>query len=328
MTRAGGAWLLLALLAAPEAAAQAPRLEGLTASARVTPEAALLGQRLVYRVEVQAPAPLRIRFGGPATGGAFSWGNLAARPALEPGARPAGVGAWIEGAAAVAEIPLQVFALGEVAVPGIVIEVDDGRGPRRMRVPTARVTIAPVIPASDTAADLRALHGPLAAPWWERVPWTLVIGALLAILVAALLWWRLGRRRAPAPAPAAAPARAADPLAAALAELAALRRLDLPARGEYVEHAFRLTRIVRRYVESAAAAARPGDTTPELVGHLAESRLAVEEVRRLDGLLRHWDRVKFARAATTPEEARRAEGSVEEFLEQSRRPPAAGGEAA
>jgi hypothetical protein len=65
---------------------------------------------------------------------------------------------------------------------------------------------------------------------------------------------------------------------------------------------------------------RPGDTTPELVRHLQQAGLDAEDQTRLAGLLRVWDRVKFAREPFTAEEALKAETAVESFL---RRPPAA-----
>ena len=328
--------LVLALTAiiAPPARAQSgdgPRLalRNVRGSAAVAPATGSLGEALTYRVVVKAEQPLKVRFLPPDAGGAFSWGRLTARDERRPGGPTVGARAWIDGPA-LAEVPLQVFAHGEISVPGLIVDVDDGRGPRRLRVPVARVTIMPVVVANDSSADLRPVRGPLAAPWWERVPWTLVTLALLLIALAWFVWWRRRNRRRVS-APAAVPTlRAVDPLVTALNELAALRRLGLPARGEFAEHAFRLTRIVRRFVESATGYARPGDTTPELVERLAASAIAEGEVRRLEGLLRYWDRIKFARIPTTLEESVRAEQSVEEFLRHARPAPApaSGGKAA
>lgn len=326
---AGALGLTLTLVAGAQAqsartaAGTAPgvALGEIRASAVVAPEVATLGAALTYRVTIRAPQPFKVRFIAPEAGGAFSWGRLAAYEDRGRNPNRVGAGAWVDGPA-VAEIPLQVFAHGQIAIPGLVVDVDDGRGPRRMRVPVAKVLIAPVLAANDTAADLRPPRGPLAAPWWERVPWPIVIAVLLALGFAVLLWWRWrNRRRRVVAAPAAPPPRPVDPLVTALAELAALKRLGLPARGEYADHAFRLTRIVRRFIESATGFTRPGDTTPELVERLGGSPLPEEELRRLEGLLRTWDRVKFARAATSPEAAARAEQSVEEFLRHGR-PPA------
>jgi hypothetical protein len=148
------------------------------------------------------------------------------------------------------------------------------------------------------------------------------VGAGLALLVT--LVWRRGRRKVPVEAvPARAPKH---PAQEALDALAALRGLHLPEHGRFAEHAFHLTRILRRFFEGTESAPRPGDTTPELMRHLEAARLEPLELERLATLLAAWDRVKFARAASSPEEAERAEEAVEELVR--RRLPAAGREVA
>jgi hypothetical protein len=172
--------------------------------------------------------------------------------------------------------------------------------------------VAPVVSASDTSARLRGLRGPLAAPWWERVPWRIVLLVAAALAVLATTLFALSRRR---PVPVApAPVVARDPATQALAELDALRRLGLPARTRFAEHAFQLGRIVRRFLEATAGTPLPGDTTPEFVGHLEAAQLSGDDLKRIDTLMRFWDRVKFARAEESADEALRAEQSVESLV--------------
>jgi hypothetical protein len=64
----------------------------------------------------------------------------------------------------------------------------------------------------------------------------------------------------------------------------------------------------------------PGDTTPELIAHLREARLEAADLQRLAGLLRVWDRVKFAREAFTADEASRTEEAVEGFVHRGASP--------
>jgi hypothetical protein len=123
-------------------------------------------------------------------------------------------------------------------------------------------------------------------------------------------------------APARAPVPLRDPLTEALAELKALRLERLPERGQFEEQAFRLGRLLHRFLERVEGSPRPGDTTPELVGRLAHGRLEPPEVQRIEGLLTRWDRVKFARAATSVEEAVRAEYAVKEMVRRIAAPPA------
>ena len=73
--------------------------------------------------------------------------------------------------------------------------------------------------------------------------------------------------------------------------------------GRFAEHAFHLTRIARCFLEAIAGTPRPGDTTPELIQHLESSSLDHADLVRIAGLFRIWDRLKFARAPSSVEEA-------------------------
>ena len=187
------------------------------------------------------------------------------------------------------------------------------------RLPATTLTVLPMISPADSQATLRPVRGPLAAPWWERVPWLWVIGGLLLILAVVLLVRRLRRKR---PAGAAEPAPARSPSEIALAALAELRQERLPEQAKMSEHAFRLGQILRRYLEATTRTTMPGHTTPELVRSLGEAGLTAEDRQRLTGLLRVWDRVKFARAPLTIEEAVKSEQAVESFVRRAHAEPA------
>ena len=293
------------------------------------PAMAKLGERVTYRVEVIGGFWRKVAWLPPDSGSAFSWGE--ARHGISNG-RPRhgerfGVGARAgriqEGTpdTAWAEIPLQVFELGVVSVPGIgfrYLPLTESTPTQQVvaRAPTARLVMIPVLTAADSNTTLRPLHGPLAAPWWERVPWRWVAVAVLALALAWALFRALRRRRqgTPGQAPQAAPL---TPAAQALAALATLRTLALPQQQRFAEHAFRLGQILRRYLEATVPATQPGDTTPELVRHLGEAGLSAEDLKRLAGLLRVWDRVKFAREPFTADEAARAEVAVEGYVRRA-----------
>lgn len=301
-----------AVRAAPVAAlASAVTDSGLAAGARlmparvsVRPDSVRLGMPVRYQAWVLLPRETRAQWLPPDSGGAFRWGALAARRV--PGAKGRDT--------LVFESALQVFATGPVSIPGPAVRLRDGRDRGIRRLPTAHLTVVASPGIADSSARLRPLRAPLEAPWWERVPWTRVLLAL-GLIAAAVAWWIWGRRRRGLPNASArtpfAPAR--DPADTALEALEALRRLGLPGQGRFGEHAFQLTRIARRYLEATAGTPRPGDTTPELVSHLEAARLAPADLTRLAAVLRMWDQVKFAREASSADEARRAEQVVEDL---------------
>ena len=147
-----------------------------------------------------------------------------------------------------------------------------------------------------------------------------MVGAGLGVLGLLLALWVATRRRRPVKE--AAPAVARDAWAEALRGLAQLRALDLPGRGRFGDHALALTSILRRFLEATEGTPRPGDTTSGAVERLQSARIGPQDMRLVVELLRGWDRVKFARAPSTPEEARRAERSVESFVRRRAPSPA------
>jgi len=319
---------LASLLAPAIAAAQVPPAP-IQAHAAVRPAVTDLGRPVVYEGWVLCPGPRTLaRWLPPDATQSLTWGeprvrlthmfqgSIAGRGGKPP--KPDATGRYQLGGTDTlwVEIPLQAFALGHLTLPGVPVEIDDGRGRRVVRLPNVSLDVMPVLTAADSNADYRALHAPLAAPWWERVPWVWVAVGLLALAAAwiAFRWWRRRRAVAPAAAPAALPL---DARAEALAALAALRALHLPEHGRFAEHSFRLGQILRRYLEASTGATQPGDSTPELVAHLRNAGLPDDDLTRLSGLLRVWDRVKFAREPFTLDEAARAERAVEGY---ARRP--------
>ena len=295
-------------------------VEGRGMRASVWPAPARVGQALTYRAVVEAGPDEPVRFVPPRTDGALTWSDVHAgrnRPGFIFHRLESGDSVWMEAR-------LQIFETGLVAIPGPVVDL--GRLPGSThsgttRLPTVHVLVMPTVTAADSTQPLRGLHGPIGAPWWERLPLLPLVGAALALLAAVLIARRLARRKpVPARRPAfpVAPTRPRqDPAAEALRALAALRARGLPAAGSFGEHALELTAILRRFLEATVTTPRPGDTSGELLERLRGSRLPDGELERLEGLLGLWDRVKFARAPLTEAEAVRCEEAVESLVRRT-----------
>ncbi len=284
----------------------------------VSPAPARLGQALRYRAMVLVPPSTKVRFEPPSSGGEFTWSSPRAgreKTGWTKGVTQGYDSLWFEAR-------LQVFETGMIAIPGPMVRMDPMPGTMRSgrtHLPTVHVQVVATLTAADSAADLRGLHGPLGAPWYERVPWAVLVLAVL-LLVAIVLIVRQLRRRKPKPRPVRAPGvpltprLRLDPAAEALRALAALRARELPQTGRFGEHALELTAILRRFLEATVTTPRPGDTSGELLARLRDSRLDADDLDRLEGLLALWDRVKFARAPLTEVEAVRTEDAVESYV--------------
>jgi hypothetical protein len=317
-----------------DSAVTEPREGAFQVQASLSPNIVKIGERTTYRAQVIAY--MKVEWLLPEPDSNFTWGtsrtgfSLAQPPARRYGkqaAPPPGTPGYLRPDTSWIEIPLQVFTPGVVPVPGMRFHAtwSGTFAPASViqRVPMSRLVVVNVVTAADSAKGLRDVHGPLGAPWWERVPWAWVLGGLVLLaLVIVIVGW--ARRKKTVPVTPAAPVRR-DPMAEALAELRALRAMQLPENGRFAEHAFRLGQILRRYLEATVTLARPGDTTPELVAHLRSAGLAPDDLQRLTALLRVWDRVKFAREPFTVGDATRSENAVEAHVRA--REPASAGEA-
>ena len=297
--------------------------DSLHARATVTPGIAKLGERVFYRGEVVLWAGGRAQWLSPEQAPDLTWGSVrygTARP-HEPGQRFGQQAATPRFRADLAdtawiEIPLQAFEPGVRRLPGLEFRVIGAPGmppeaPRRL--PQVNLIVTSTLTAADSSKGLRDVHGPLVAPWWERVAWRWV-AAIAALVAVVLMLFRWLRRRKPAPPVTVAAPVSRDPTAEALGALRALRAQQLPEQNRFAEHAFALGQILRRFLEATVTLARPGDTTPELVAHLRGAGLPADDVQRLTALLRVWDRVKFARESMSVDEATRTEAAVESHV--------------
>ena len=149
------------------------------------------------------------------------------------------------------------------------------------------VDIAPSIPPGNPSLkDLKELAP---AGGTDLLPIGLAAGALIVVVLGLRAWRRRIRRSAAAVAPPLTPsAPLADPFEAALARLAGLDPLDVPAAAD----------VVRAVLADAASLPALGWTSAELLRTLPPHLRTEGNAERLAELLRSADLVKFAQART------------------------------
>jgi len=140
-------------------------------------------------------------------------------------------------------------------------------------------------------AELRPIQGiiPTKTPWLKYLPWA--AGLLVALLAGtgAVWWFKRGRFQSLS-------AEVMDPPhVRAKKEIEKLERQALFERGEIKGFYFRFSEILKRYLEGLRGYPAAEFTTEEIA-----LRIDNEEDRRLLGLLRHADLVKFADTVPTP----------------------------
>jgi len=184
--------------------------------------------------------------------------------------------------------------LGEASLPDLALTVKGPEGLRELRIPGAPVTVV----STSQGDELAGMHPAqeLRVPSY-RVLW-IALGVGLAVALGVFAWRkvRAWRRRV-----AGAPARPAEDVA--LEALEALRAEALPRTGRAREHYFRLSAILRAFVEGSGGPDALERTSGELVEALRASPLAGLDVEAFASWLQRGDLVRYAGLAADPDAA-------------------------
>jgi hypothetical protein len=227
------------------------------------------------------------------------------------------------------EYTLESFLSGDLEIPPITVKFHDRRDPARsvegeVVSEPLHVEVTSLLAGEFNPARYRDIKGTVELPadrgrawlWWAAGG----AGTLVVLLGAGWLLRRRVRRAAvPRPIP---------PHEWAFFALQRLEEDQLVESGRVQEFYFRLSAIVREYIERRFGLMAPERTTPEFLvevrGHAA---LSGAQKRLLGEFLEAADMVKFARYEPAAGEVRGAFGTARAFVDQTT-PERAGEEAA
>jgi hypothetical protein len=224
---------------------------------------------------------------------------------------------------------LDTFTAGDVEIPPISVSFTDARPEALtatgeavdgvMESEPLVVTVRSVLTGTEGEGDFRDIKEAVTVPldaatlrrrWLTAGAVVLALGAAAAV-VAVLVIRRV--RRGPPPSP---------PIPAdvwALAELDRLAADRLIERGAFHDFHFRLTDVLRSYLERRFGLRAPERTTEEFLRDAGRSRaLSGEHRELLAGFLRAADMIKFALHEPSPDESRSAFDRARAFVEQTR----------
>ena len=184
------------------------------------------------------------------------------------------------------------FSTGELEMPAVVVPYTDAAGnAAAATAPAVPISVASVIPAGESPADIRDLKPQLAvpggAPAYVR-PALIAAAAVIAAGLAMLLARVLRRRRAPAPT--GPPALPEDE---ARAELERIAGLALPDGGAHKEHYRLVGSCVRRYLVGRYGFPAVALTTAELEEQMVSRGVDRWQARLVSGLLQECDEVRY-----------------------------------
>lgn len=145
--------------------------------------------------------------------------------------------------------------------------------------------------------------------------WWVWVGALLLLGLILFLVLRL-RRRKEKPVVVPKVVRTLSPREWALQEMEILDRAGLVERGQFRKYFFRLSEIIRQYLQDEAEIPAVDATTEEIRPHLKHSTLlSAHETARMEAALEAMDLIKFARLVPPPEEVKGLRQDIRQFIE-------------
>ena len=226
---------------------------------------------------------------------------------------------------------LEPFLPGDYTVPAMAVQfhlkADDASADSEIAIETEPISIRVrsvlPVPAADAdtseepeAPDIKEASGPVDLPGLP--PWVYWVagGAIVALLIGGIYFWR----RRQADAETATPPLAHETACGALEELLADRLVEA---GEYKLFYLRLSNILRHYIEDRFGLRAPESTTEEFL-------LDLQKDKRLDGgdrnllrqFLEHCDLVKFAELSPSSADIERTLATCRGFIDETKQQPA------
>ena len=215
---------------------------------------------------------------------------------------------------------LLTYTPGDGVVPGPSVRYRvPGGEPQSVAAPDALVIVQSLLdrpgatPRADVKdVDLRDIKGPVAVPHDYRPLLWLGAAVVGLVLLAAVLYRLINRRRQ---APAAPPRPAHE---VALEALAKLHAAHLVEAGRHEDFYVRLSDIVRTYLEARFQLRAPEMTTEEFLQVAQRDPQLTPAQRSLLGhFLSEADLVKFARYVPAGGDAERAYNAAREFVQST-----------
>ncbi|HSW46662.1 MAG TPA: hypothetical protein VLM89_13955 [Phycisphaerae bacterium] len=276
-----------------------------------------VGDRLRLFLEVTAPENYEISLPKPAEA-LGEWRVREARDQADVPVRPGRL--WRR------EYELESDLPGEFEIPSITVRYaerpTDSPSPATQATrpageidsPPLTVKVASVLKGDFKPDEFVDIKGPVSYPWeWNRRWLWIVIAGLILGFVLVIVWRRRSRQVQAAGAEPIVP-----PHVWAMDRLRELRGEHLVEHGLVAEFYFRLTTIVRVYIERRFAVRAAEQTTEEfLVAAKDHPALGGRYGRLLTDFLQAGDLVKFARYQPGQEEIEGAFGSAETFVAET-----------
>ncbi len=211
---------------------------------------------------------------------------------------------------------LETFNTGSYIIPAFDIKYTTKPETEEAVVKTPEVFIEVVTTLDENAGDVRDIKPPVAIKrnYFRLYCIIAIVFGILVIVGAVLLYLKRRKQREIGFVPEPLPAHQI-----AYNELEKLRDLNLISEGRIKEYYYRLSNIVRRYIESRFKLMAPERTTEEFLAEMTVTdRLAGVHKELISNFLEHCDMVKFAAYGPDSREIENAFNSAIKLVDETR----------
>ena len=213
---------------------------------------------------------------------------------------------------------LSSYEIGRQTVPSLKIKYKSSRGEGEVATNEIAVDVKGVIKEGEVLADIKDIHPPLNAPTNFR---RLVVGIFVGIgvlVVSGIAYWLINKRKIGQKRQEQEFAKR-TPHEVAYELLERLLKEDLISKGLVKEYYYRITNILRHYIEDRFGLLAPERTTDEFLIEMAHTNKLDDTHKELvREFLERCDMVKYAKYGPSVLEIKETYDAAKHFIEETK----------
>lgn len=213
---------------------------------------------------------------------------------------------------------LSSYEIGRQTIPSLKISYQGSHGEGEIVTPEIPVDVRGVLQEGEISGDIKEIVPPADVPvrFKRLLPWIAVVFAVL-LLSGVISWFIRKRKKRDKRQERELIIRSPHEIAYELLE--GLLKEDMIAKGLIKEYYYRLTGIVRHYIENRFGLLAPERTTEEFLGELAHTNKLHDTHKRLmREFLERCDMVKYATYGPSKPEIQEAYDAAKRFVDETR----------
>lgn len=213
---------------------------------------------------------------------------------------------------------LSSYEIGQQAIPSLKIKYTGKHGEGEVATNEITVDIKGVLKEGEISGDIKDILPPVSVPtsFKRLVPW--IYAGLAALFLAGIISWLIKKRKT-------GPKRQEQefvkrtPHEVAYELLERLSKEDLIAKGLIKEYYYRMTDIVRHYIEDRFGLLAPERTTEEFLTEMAHAN-QLDDIHKLlmQEFLERCDMVKYARYGPSKTEIQETYNAAKRLIDETR----------